>query len=84
MAEIATKTLAEIYLQQGDIEKAYLIYKILSERDPADTEIRKRLKELGPQLNFALLPKQPLVRTREEKMRFLEKWLVNIRERKKR
>lgn len=83
MAEIATKTLAEIYLQQGNIEKAYLIYKILSERDPSDTEIQNKLNELDQELNPPHPSAQPLPRSREEKIRFLERWLAHIRERKK-
>ncbi len=83
MDEFATKTLAEIYLRQGDLQKAYAIYKILSEKDPFDPEIQKRLKELGQKLSPSHLPAQPLPRSREEKIRFLERWLTHIRERKK-
>ena len=83
MTEIATKTLAEIYLKQGDLQKAYEIYKILSEKDPSDPEIRNRLNELDQKLTASLLSVQPLPRSREEKIRFLEKWLAHIQERKK-
>jgi hypothetical protein len=83
MTEIATKTLAEIYLKQGDLQKAYEIYKILSEKDPSDPEIRNRLNELDQKLTTSLLSAQPLPRSREEKIRFLEKWLAHIQERKK-
>ncbi|MBS3919217.1 MAG: tetratricopeptide repeat protein [Deltaproteobacteria bacterium] len=83
MDEIATKTLADIYFRQGDLQKAYEIYKILSERDPSDTEIQKKLNELEQELNPFRPPVQPLLRSREEKIKFLEKWLAHIHERKK-
>jgi hypothetical protein len=83
MAEIATKTLAEIYLIQGDFQKAYEIYKTLSEKDPFDPEIQNRLRELGQKLSLSPLPDQSFPRSREDKIRFLEKWFTNIRERKK-
>ncbi|OGP73159.1 MAG: hypothetical protein A2V86_14760 [Deltaproteobacteria bacterium RBG_16_49_23] len=83
MDEIATKTLAEIYLKQGYLQEAYEIYKILSERDPSDTEIQKKLNELGKQMDASHPSPPPLPLSREEKIRFLEKWLTNIRGRKK-
>lgn len=83
MAEIATKTLAEIYLMQGDFQRAYEIYKALSEKDPSDPEIQNRLKELGHKMSFSPPSDQPLSRSREEKIRFLEKWLANIRKKEK-
>ena len=46
MDRLVTKTLAEIYLQQGHFEEAYSLFKTLSERDPEDVELRNRLKEL--------------------------------------
>lgn len=84
MAEIATKTLAEIYLRQGDLQQAYRIYKILAEQDPSDLQIRNRLQELDQRLSLSPFPDQPFPNSREDKIRFLEKWLTNIRERKKR
>ncbi len=80
---MATKTLAEIYIKQGDIQKACEIYRILAERDPSDIEIRKRLNELDLELNPSR-PSTPFPpRSREEKIRFLERWLAHIEERKK-
>jgi len=46
MDRLVTRTLAEIYLQQGHFEEAYSLFKTLSERDPEDVELRDRLKEL--------------------------------------
>jgi tetratricopeptide (TPR) repeat protein len=79
MEPMATKTLAEIYLQQGHLQEAFEIYKALAEKDPFDPEIQKKLEELGEKLNpsppshFA----HPL--SREERLHYLEKWLANIR-----
>ncbi len=78
-----TKTLAEIYIQQGHFEKAYEILKTLSEKNPSDREIQKKLMELSEKLK----PSSPLtdssILTTEEKIRLLERWLTNIREREK-
>lgn len=83
MAEIATKTLAEIYFKQGNLKKAYEIYKILSKQDPSDMEIWRKMKELEIELNLPSPSAQPLIRSRQERIKFLEKWLANIRERKR-
>jgi hypothetical protein len=81
MDRMATKTLAEIYRKQGHFQKAYEIFKALAEKDPLNREIQERLKELREKL----VPphySQPLQST-EEKVRYLEKWLVNIRKRRR-
>lgn len=83
MEQIPTKTLAEIYFKQGDLRKAYDIYKILYDKDPSNSEIQKKLNELDQELNPSRPSAQPLSRSREEKIRFLERWLAHIRERKK-
>ena len=75
MDHMTTKTLAEIYLQQGHLQEAYEIYKTLAEKDPLDAEIQKRLEELTEKLH-------PSPLSREEKIRHLEQWLVNIRKRR--
>lgn len=83
MDRIATKTLAEIYLQQGYVQEAYEIFKALAEKDPHNVEIKHRLEELVEKLS----PSPPLahlpLRSREEKIRFLEKWLTNIHKRRR-
>lgn len=84
MDEIATKTLAEIYLKQGDLQKAYEIYKTLSQRDPSDAEVQKKLNELNRALNPSPASSSSILRSKEEKLRFLERWLAHIEERKKR
>jgi tetratricopeptide (TPR) repeat protein len=83
MDRIATKTLAEIYLQQGHLQEAYEIFKGLAERDPNNMEIKLKLEELSKQLNPSSPLPHPLPRSKEEKIRFLERWLVNIRERRR-
>ena len=79
---MATKTLAEIYIQQGHFQEAYEIYKALSEKDPYDTEIKNRLKELTDKLRPSISLIYPPPRSRAEKIRLLERWLTHIRERR--
>jgi len=81
MDRMTTKTLAEIYLQQGHLQEAYEIFKALAEKDPHDQEIQSRLKELREKLHPPPYP-QPL-QSIEEKVRYLERWLANIRNRRK-
>ena len=83
MDRVITKTLGEVYLQQGHLQKAYEIFKVLSEKDPSDMEIQKRLKELREKLNPSPASTQEPPRSAEEKIRILERWLANIRERKR-
>jgi predicted Zn-dependent protease len=80
---VITKTLAEVYLQQGHLQKAYEIFKVLSEKDPSDTEIQKRLKELREKLNPSPASIQEPARSAEERIHILKRWLANIRERKR-
>jgi DNA-binding SARP family transcriptional activator len=56
MDRLVTRTLAEIYLQQGHFEEAYSLFKALSERDPEDVELRNRLKELEEKMNPLVPP----------------------------
>jgi tetratricopeptide (TPR) repeat protein len=79
---MTTKTLAEIYLQQGHLQEAYEIYKNLAEKDPFDTEIQDRLEELRERLHASPASSPPSSLSREEKIRHLEKWLDNIRKRR--
>ena len=81
MSQIVTKTVGEILMQQGHIEEAYQIFKTLSEKDPSDMEIKAKLKELTEKLKPSSTDQSIL--TTEERIRALEKWLVNIRERKR-
>ena len=83
MDRMATKTLAEVYLQQGHLREAYEIFKTLAERDPDNTELKLRLEELQKQLIPSSPIPHPPPRSKEEKIRLLERWLANIRERRK-
>jgi tetratricopeptide (TPR) repeat protein len=82
MDRLTTKTLAEIYLQQGHLQEAYEIYRALAEKDPFDTEIQDRLEELRERLRPSPASSLPSPLSREDKIRHLEKWLDNIRKRR--
>ena len=81
MDRVATKTLAEIYLKQGHFQEAYEIFKALAEKDPFNREIQERLEELREKLSPPHYS-QPLQSTKE-KIRYLERWLANIRKRRR-
>jgi thioredoxin-like negative regulator of GroEL len=83
MDRMITKTLAEIYLKQGDLRKAYEILKVLSEQDPFDQETQQKLIELSERLGVFPPPLYPADHTKEERIRILKKVLGNIRERRK-
>jgi hypothetical protein len=83
MDRIITKTLAELYLQQGHLQEAYEVYKALAEKDPFDPEIQKRVKELREKLHPFPPPNFPFPLSREERVRHLEKWLANIQKRRR-
>ena len=84
MDRLLTKTLAEIYLRQGHLQKAYDIFKALSERNPSDGELQNRMKELEEQL--ALSSHEPPYPdpSLEQKIHRLEGWLNHIRNRRTR
>jgi tetratricopeptide (TPR) repeat protein len=82
MDHMTTKTMAEIYLQQGHLQEAYEIYKALAEKDPFDEEIQERLEELREKLHPSPPSRVPYPLSREEKIQHLEKWLANIRKRR--
>jgi len=83
MDKMVTKTLAEIYLKQGDLRKAYEILKVLSEQDPSDKGIQQKLIELSERLGLSPPPLHPSDHTQQERIRVLKKVLTNIRERRK-
>ncbi len=82
MDRLTTKTLAEIYLQQGHFQEAYEIYKTLAEKDPFDVEIEKKLEELREKLKDPSSSSFSSPLSREEKIQHLERWLANIRKRR--
>ncbi len=72
MNRMTTKTLAEIYLQQGHLQEAYDILKSLAKQDPANLEVQTRLKELSEKLE------SPITATVEERISALKAWLSAI------
>ena len=82
MDRLTTKTLAEIYLQQGHLQEAYEIYKTLAEKDPFDADIQERLEELREKLDPSPPSGFSYPLSKEEKIHHLEKWLANIRKRR--
>jgi DNA-binding SARP family transcriptional activator len=77
MNRMTTKTLAEIYLQQGHLREAYEIFKSLAEQDPTDLQIQNRLKELSEKLDL------PPPSAAEERISTLKEWLSAIQARRK-
>ena len=82
MNQVKTKTLAEIYLQQGHLKEAYEIFKELAEKDPSDAEVRMRLDELSERFKSPSSPASPSSFSPEERISILKGWLANIRKRK--
>jgi tetratricopeptide (TPR) repeat protein len=82
MGGIITKTLAEIYLQQGYLQEAYEIFRVLLEKDPSDIETQKRLNELGQKLSHSSPSIDPSVPSTDQEIYLLKRWLDNIRKRR--
>jgi hypothetical protein len=78
-----TRTLAEVYLKQGHLEDAYEILEGLAEKDPGDLEIKEKLKELSRKLGIPPASIAQSVHSREKEIQTLGKWLMNIRNRRK-
>jgi len=81
--EIATPTLAEVYVSQGDIEEALKIYHKVIARNPQDERSQQRVNELE-----ALLTREPPVlekprdgrrKKKERAIAILEAWLADLR-----
>lgn len=78
---IATKTLAEVYLSQGDTRKALEIYQEILKRDPLNTEIQEAIRDLKHKMaqsaqGHGIDRSHDL--TRPERIRILERWRENI------
>jgi hypothetical protein len=82
MDRMTTKTLAEIYLQQGHLQEAYEIFKTLAEKDPFDQELQGKVKELKEKLHPSPPSNFPQPPSKDERIRHLENWLDNIRKRR--
>lgn len=83
-AEIATPTLAEVYVNQGEIAEALAIYEKVLTRNPQDERSRQRLEELQAILAppEAAAPNKEVDWARRKKERaiaILEAWLTDLR-----
>lgn len=83
LSEIATSTLAEVYINQGEIEEALKIYQRVLTQNPENERTRNRVEELN-----ALLSPQPSAfgeapdrvrRNKERAVAVLETWLRDLR-----
>jgi Xaa-Pro aminopeptidase len=83
MDQLASKTLADVYMKQGHFQEAYEILKSLSEKDPADVEVRMKLEEAKEKLGLPFFQLRAPASPPEEKIKALEEWLANIRKREK-
>ncbi len=84
MEKLKTKTLAEIYSRQGHLREAYEILQGVAQEDPADQEVREKLKVLGEELALSSPSVQQPPFSGKEHLKFLEEWLSNIQKRRKR
>jgi tetratricopeptide (TPR) repeat protein len=85
LSEIATPTLAEVYVHQGQIQEAISIYEKVVAQNPEDQGSIKRIQELSAlravepppaeEVHQAPRPKQKIQKT----LAILESWLANIR-----
>ncbi len=79
---IATKTLAELYLSQGDLRKALEIYREVLKREPSNTEIREAITKLQRETAQPVqshIADRPQDLSAMEKIRSLENWQEKIR-----
>ena len=90
-ANIATETLAELYLKGENIEEAYKIYRQLLKQNPSSIRFKGKVRELEMRLRASgdvsskagklpIKPKREIERTIGE----LKDWLNRIRKNRKR
>jgi tetratricopeptide (TPR) repeat protein len=85
IVDLATPTIAELYLKQGRISEAISIYEKIVLTNPMDTDSQQRLAQLKSGLSEEPIPEEKdltpdPVRVRTEKtIAILEKWLTGIR-----
>jgi len=81
--EIATPTLAEVYVSQGDLEEAIQIYSKVLARNPQDERSQRRIEELEAMLRAEpSVPEQKVDKARKKRERaiaILEAWLADLR-----
>ena len=83
MDDIRTKTMAELYVQQGHLKEALHIYQALLEKDPLDIEIKNRIKELSERLRLSSPIGDETNPFTNETIKILKRWLANIEGRKR-
>jgi tetratricopeptide (TPR) repeat protein len=83
LSEIATPTLAEVYVNQGQIQEAVRIYEKVIAQNPEDQASVMRIQELRDRLVAEPPPPEqtaPSAEQRKERtIAILESWLANIR-----
>ena len=85
LSEIATPTLAEVYVHQGQIQEAISIYERVVAHNPEDQASLKRIQELNAMRAVEPPPaeeakKIPRAKQKKQKtLAILESWLANIR-----
>ena len=84
MDKLVTKTLADIYLNQGHLREAREILRLLAERNPLDFEIRMKLEEVDRRLLGQPSTEGLQGERIPERIQVLKHWLEKIRERRKR
>jgi len=83
MDQLASKTLADVYMKQGHFQQAYEILKSLSEKDPSDAEVRMKLEEAKEKLGLPFSQLHRPVASPGGKIQILEQWLSNIKKTEK-
>jgi tetratricopeptide (TPR) repeat protein len=82
-SKISTSTLAEVYVNQGEIEEALGIYQRLLNRNPEDEAIRRRMEELRSMLQPEPFEEEKMPdedrRKKERAIAILEGWLADLR-----
>jgi tetratricopeptide (TPR) repeat protein len=83
LSEIATPTLAEVYVNQGQLQEAISIYERVITQNPEDEASVTRVQELRTMLLAEPPPpEEPVPRADRKKRKtiaLLESWLANIR-----
>jgi len=83
LSEIATPTLAEVYVNQGQIQEAISIYEKVIAQNPEDEACMMRVQELMAMLKAeppSHVEEVPRAKQRKQKtIAILESWLANIR-----
>ena len=84
LSEIATPTLAEVYVNQGQIQEAISIYEKVIAQNPEDEASLRRVQELTTLLGAEPPPPEEAVvprvkRKKQKTIAVLESWLANIR-----